>query len=183
MTKYIKKPTLYLDMDGVLADFNHAARTLLKATVAEERLAQNNGRWPHEKWRKIANDKHFYRNLPKTPIADRLVDMAMQFKQLGWDIKVLTAIPKGNDMPDVFHDKIDWINEYYPGLRVHFGPYSDDKHLHCHEGDILIDDRTSNCKEWRAARGIAIQVLDSRQESALQELSALFQETLTLGFV
>jgi len=183
MTQYLKKPTLYLDMDGVLADFNHAARAYLKATFAEEQLAQTNGRWPHEKWRKIASIKHFYRDLPKTAIADRLVDMAMQFKQLDWDIKVLTAIPKGNDMPEVFHDKIDWINQYYPGLRVHFGPYSEDKHRHCVEGDILVDDRTSNCQEWRTAGGQAVQVLAHRQESALQELSAIFQETLTISFI
>jgi hypothetical protein len=38
-----------------------------------------------------------------------------------------------------------------------FGPFSKDKYVHCHAGDVLIDDRTSNCEEWRAAGGIAIQ--------------------------
>jgi 5'(3')-deoxyribonucleotidase len=184
MPKYTKKPTIYLDMDGVLADFNSAARRYLSASREEERAAAANGRWPVEKWRLLARQQHFYRDLPKTAIADRLVEQALQFEAtLGWDIRILTAIPKGNDMPEVFQDKFEWINEYYPGLRVHFGPYSEDKQLHCQSGDILVDDRTSNCTEWRNAGGIAVQVRESTQEAALQELSALFQETLTLSLI
>ena len=71
---------------------------------------------------------------------------------------MLTAIPQKNDFPDAFQDKIDWMQEHYPGIRVHFGPYSQDKQHHCRPGDILVDDRTSNILEWRAAGGIGIQV-------------------------
>jgi 5'(3')-deoxyribonucleotidase len=184
MPKYTKKPTIYLDMDGVLADFNSAARRFLSASREEEQAAAQGGRWPQEKWRQLAQQQNFYRHLPKTPIADRLVALAQTFEaSLGWDLRILTAIPKDNDMPEVFQDKFDWVNEYYPGLRIHFGPYSDDKQHHCQPGDILVDDRTSNCTQWRASGGIAVQVFESRQESALQELSALFQETLTLSFI
>ena len=184
MPKYTKKPTIYLDMDGVLADFNSAARKFLSASREEEQAAASGGRWPQEKWRQLAQQKHFYRDLPKTLIADRLVELARQFEAtLGWEVRILTAIPKDNDMPEVFQDKFEWVNEFYPGLRVHFGPYSDDKHLHCQSGDILVDDRTSNCTQWRAAGGIAVQVRESTQEAALQELSALLQETIALQLI
>jgi hypothetical protein len=43
--------------------------------------------------------------------------------------------------------------ERFERIPVLFGPYSFDKYKHCTPGDILIDDRTSNCEEWRAAGG------------------------------
>ena len=53
-----------------------------------------------------------------------------------------------------------------------FGPYSHDKHVHCLPGDVLIDDRTSNCEDWRRAGGVAIQHRDS-VENTLKEIAAL----------
>ena len=46
----MKKPTIYLDMDGVLADFDTAARTLIRATREEQLVAQQTGRWPDHKY-------------------------------------------------------------------------------------------------------------------------------------
>ena len=181
------KPVLYLDMDGVLADFNTAARELLGATDAEENRAAQAGRWPDHKWRQIADQSNFYLNLPKMPLADELVELAMRFKHnLDYEVRVLTAIPSGNDMPDAFHDKIDWMNNYYGqfGIRVHFGPYSHDKAKHCQSSDdILVDDRTSNCEQWRAAGGVAVQVKNGEYRQALIELESIFHELMTLSLI
>jgi hypothetical protein len=55
-----------------------------------------------------------------------------------------------------------WVDNYIlrelsgkANIPVFFGPYAYDKHKHCEIGDILIDDRQSNCEEWEAAGGIA----------------------------
>ena len=69
----------------------------------------------------------------------------------------LTAVPRNNDVKWAFYDKMIWASNYFPDIPVMFGPYSHDKHVHCQPGDVLIDDRTSNCTEWRRAGGIAIQ--------------------------
>ncbi len=151
--------TLYIDMDGVVADFDTPARSIMQATFEENRLAEMTGRWPDHKWREILNHKNFFRILPKMPQADDLMYLAGRFEtELGWRLRMLTAIPKKNDFPEAFQDKIDWMMEHYPGVRVHFGPYSQDKQHHCRPGDILVDDRTSNITEWRAVGGIGIQV-------------------------
>ena len=50
-------------------------------------------------------------------------------------------------------DKVCWAQEHFPGIPVFLGPYSQDKWQHCRPGDILIDDRTSNCTEWENAGG------------------------------
>ncbi len=183
----LRKPTLYLDMDGVLADFNAAAEQYLGATAQEHQEAAQRGRWPDDQWRKLVEVPNFYRHLPKMPLADELVDLALKFQHnLDYDLRILTAIPKGNDMPDAFHDKIDWINQHYGqyNLRVHFGPYSHDKQHHCTSSDdILVDDRTSNCREWRNKGGVAIQVRDGEYRQALIELEVLFQELLIVSMI
>lgn len=182
-----KKFTLYLDMDGVLADFNTAARELINATKSEEERAAQVGRWPEHEWRKIVEQDNFYRILPKMPLADELVELAVRFRDnLDYDVKILTAIPQGNDMPECFHDKIDWINEHYGqhNFRVHFGPYSKDKQHHCrNKDDILVDDRTSNCNEWRAAGGTAVQVKPGEYRQALIELETLFHQLMTVTMI
>lgn len=169
------KQTIYIDMDGVVADFNIAAMQFLNKTQEDSQKAAQAGRWPKEDWKKLVEIPHFYRNLPKTPYADKIITLARRFRdQLNWDLYMLTAIPKDNDVPDCFQDKILWMQEYYPDIRVRFGPYSFDKAKHCNPGDILVDDRTDNCTQWRAAGGRTVQVKNEDFISALEDLKYLF---------
>jgi 5'(3')-deoxyribonucleotidase len=137
-------------MDGVVADFDeYAARTL--------GLPPSNGIYPDETWYKLASNQRIYRDLIKTPYADELVEYCRNLaNQRDWDLRFLTAVPKGNDMPWSFYDKVFWANRYYPDIPVFFGPFSKDKYVHCKTADILIDDRHSNIKEWIIAGGIGI---------------------------
>jgi len=165
-------------MDGVVADFDTVAQQIMKATREERRHAEVTGRWPDHKWREILQQQNFYRILPKMPRADELMALAKSFeKDLGYRLRMLTAIPRKNDFPEVFQDKMDWMAEFYPGVRVHFGPYSEDKQHHCRPGDILVDDRASNIKEWRAAGGIAVHVTED-YDLALKELQALYSQAV-----
>lgn len=142
--------TLFLDMDGVVADFDeYALRTL--------GIPPSNGVYPHDIWVKLAANPRLYRDLHKTSYADYLVSECQKFCKLNqYQLYFLTAVPKGNDVHWAFFDKVIWAQHYFSGIPVHFGPYSKDKHLHCNIGDILIDDRKSNIEEWINAGGIAI---------------------------
>jgi len=165
-------PTLYIDMDGVIANFDAKAREILKDCdfdTLEER-------WPADGWNRIRDYPHFYRSLPKMPQADQLMALAERFRdELGWELYMLTAIPRLNDVPDCFWDKTEWMREHYPNVAVRFGPYSDDKQYHCQPGDILVDDRTSNCGQWRSSGGHAVQVRAGEYDLALAELGDLFK--------
>jgi hypothetical protein len=59
---------------------------------------------------------------------------------------------------------------------MHFGPYSKDKQYHAQPGDILVDDRTSNCTEWNAVHGIAVKVNAGRYQEALDRLLNIFYD-------
>jgi 5'(3')-deoxyribonucleotidase len=92
----------------------------------------------------------------------------------------LTAMPKGNDVPWAFWDKMLWAQEYFPDIAVHFGPYSTDKWQHCNPGDILVDDRVDNCNSWEEAGGAAVLVTED-YEQALQQLQVLVESRIQLG--
>jgi len=159
--------TLYLDMDGVVADFDEYAEHIIGPVPGP------NGIYPDEQWAKIAADPRLYRNLKKTPYADRLVDECRDLAATKeYELVFLTAVPKGNDVKWAFYDKVLWVQNYFPNIPVHFGPFSKDKWQHCQPGDILIDDRPSNINEWRVAGGIAIH--HTNIDATLYELSKLF---------
>lgn len=143
--------TIYLDMDDVIADFKAYAVAVLRKQSTEEK-------WPDAEWTRLKDNPRLYRDLDKTPEADTIVNACREIcNQRQWQLKFLTAVPKGNDVHWAFYDKVHWVAKHYPDIPVMFGPYSKDKHVHCTPGDVLIDDRTSNCEEWRAAGGLAIQ--------------------------
>lgn len=161
-------------MDGVLADFNLQAQKVLSASDQDVSIAAQRGRWCPQQWEKLRSNPRFYLDLPKTEIADSLVAVALQLvRQRNYQLAVLTAIPKNNDMPWAFWDKFLWMQQRYPDIPLHFGPYSHDKASHCTPGDILVDDRRDNCQQWQARGGIAIRVLDSEPQKAVEELAKL----------
>lgn len=130
-------------MDGVLADFDGYVNKIIKPTT--------------DRWEAIIQHQRIYRDLEKTKEADDLVEFCNWFcSDTGYHLKILTAIPKNNDIKWVFYDKMIWMNTHFPKIPVMFGPYSKDKHLHCNPGDILIDDMKSNIEEWKLVDGIGI---------------------------
>jgi hypothetical protein len=87
-----------------------------------------------------------------------MVDMCKAYieKNPQYHLRFLTALPHDYSMPMAVSDKVMWANDHFPGVPVTIGPFSYDKWRHCkNAGDILIDDRHSNCKEWEDAGGVA----------------------------
>lgn len=167
--------TIYLDMDGVVADWNAGVYDILGYTKEDP-----NAHYPDEEWEKIKSNDRMYRDLPVMAGAQDLVKIARRFRdQLGWKLLFLTAIPKGNDVPWAFYDKMLWTQKHFPDIPVHFGPFAKDKQHHCKDGDILIDDRKSNIEEWRSRGGIAIEVHEGDLNNAIIKLRLLLDQKLS----
>ena len=138
-------------MDGVVADFD---------TFAEEILGRKIG-WgttqdlSNEEWVKLASVDRLYYQLPLMPDATKLVAYVKSLSTR-FNVGFLTAIPRRTTIPSARADKQAWVDKYFPGMRMDIGPFSHDKHKWCSPGDILVDDRPSNIREWNAAGGIAI---------------------------
>jgi len=139
-------------MDDVVADWHTAAQEFLRM-----RWHKENERIPQEDWDKIKMNSHFYRELPLKENAHDLVQFCRDSVSNGLadELRFLSALPRNNDMTWAVWDKVLWAQEHFEGIPVFLGPYSYDKWKHCKPGDILIDDRTSNCEEWIEAGGHA----------------------------
>ena len=140
---------IYLDMDDVVADWMPAARAIVN------RNWDYGERIPESDWSKVKAKMRFYRDLPIKPGAHDLVDYCRNAVDTGLadGLFFLTALPHDYSVPWASYDKVMWAQERFPNIPVFFGPFSHDKWRHCKPGDILIDDRTSNCEEWAREGG------------------------------
>jgi hypothetical protein len=144
---------IYLDMDDVVADWHSRAQEILKL-----RVVKDSDRIPQAEWDKLKENLRFYRDLPVMAGAHELVDMCKAYiaRNPQYTLRFLSALPHDYSMPFAVYDKVHWGDEHFPGIPVTIGPFSYDKWRHCkNAGDILIDDRVSNCEEWEARGGIA----------------------------
>jgi 5'(3')-deoxyribonucleotidase len=174
------KNTFYLDMDGVIADWDTGAELFLGIPFRSAALATGY-KLTKDEWNRLRNHGRIFRTLPIMAQADQLVALARQYRdQLGWDLLFLTAIPHGNDVPWAFSDKVMWAQEHFPDIPVHFGPYAVDKQAHCQAGDILVDDRQDNCERWRAAGGTAFKVSDRTLAPTLDHVKQDLSKRLSL---
>lgn len=138
---------IFLDMDGVLADFDAGARKALNT--------DNTYQWEFQHgskafWEVLDADPNFFGSLP-----------AMQDMRVLWDaVKhldpvVLTALPK-KGATEVDKQKRKWIaDKLGPHVRV-ITCQTYEKPLYCNPGDVLVDDRTVNRAEWEAAGGVLL---------------------------
>jgi hypothetical protein len=84
------EPRLFLDADGVLADFDEGARKLFGMDAA--RFEAKHGR--REFWRRLSNARNFYGSLPEMPDARVLFEAVEHLKPT-----ILTGLPIGIGRP------------------------------------------------------------------------------------
>ncbi|RVJ51449.1 hypothetical protein CN175_15875 [Sinorhizobium meliloti] len=139
--------TIYLDLDGVLADFDKRACEVLNGECHYRYDFIHGG---DALWARLNAVPDFFRSFDKMPDADVLWDAVRHL-----DPVILTALPKTN--PGVVDwQKREWVEENL-GQRVRVTTCeTHDKPLYCKPGDILIDDRSVNKARWEAAGGIFI---------------------------
>ena len=142
--------TIFLDMDGVVADWQARVGEILGHPLPEGQ------RWPDADWQRLIHHQRLYSELPLMRDARYLVRQCQDLaRKHGLELRFLTAVPRRNDFPWAFEDKVHWANYHFPDIPVWFGPFSDDKQVRSEPGNVLIDDRASNIDQWRARGGWA----------------------------
>jgi 5'(3')-deoxyribonucleotidase len=144
--------TIFLDMDGVVADFDTFVSNLLGRPIGWNDSKQD---LTDEEWEKLASVDRLYYQLPLMPDATKLVAYVKSLSTR-FNVGFLTAVPRRSTIPSARDDKQAWVNKYFPGMKMDIGPYSHHKQKWCAPGDILVDDRPSNIEQWNAVGGIAI---------------------------
>lgn len=134
---------LYLDCDGVLADFDRGATAILGLPPREFERRHGLGRF----WQKLAQAPDFYFGLPLLPDA---LDLFEAVRHL--DPIILTGLPRGNWAAD---QKVRWAAHYFPGTRI-ITTLARDKRNHAREGDVLVDDQLKHAHLWRDVGGVFV---------------------------
>lgn len=137
---------LYLDSDGLLADFDSLAHEILGGRRIDEVPKGT-------LWSAVERHGSFFESLPVMPGADRLVDFVTE-SGLFKSVAVLTAT--GYTPHDAAEQKRRWYAKHFPDLTVHVVPKSPDKAAFAHPRAILVDDRAKSIDPWVAAGGIGI---------------------------
>jgi 5'(3')-deoxyribonucleotidase len=139
--------TLFLDMDGVLADFEAGVLRVLGTHAYQYRTTHGDNAF----WRDLTcKAPHFYADLPIMPYAQELVGALLPYGPV-----VLTGAHFRSDPCKVAEaDKRQWLAQRFPALaQTMIACRSEDKWQHMRHGDVLVDDRLKYASLWLEAGG------------------------------
>jgi 5'(3')-deoxyribonucleotidase len=159
MPKEKNEPRLFLDADGVLADFDEGAKRLLRMPVRQFEAKHGRGAF----WKRLAQATNFYGTLPEMPDARLLFDAVKHLEPT-----ILTGLPLGKWAAP---QKVEWAAEHFPGVPI-ITCMARDKHKHMRPGDVLVDDRENHRKSYEEA-GVIFVHHKSADES-IRELAEIF---------
>lgn len=158
------KPIVYVDMDGVLADFF--------GKVAKEHDV--------EYWREIhrkdlgidqvAKEPGFFEMLPVLPNAGRLMKAVIH---LANKYSILSS-PLLSNVEQSSEEKSEWLRRHLPNHPPQAIIFDHEKYKFAKQPDgtpnILIDDWDTNIKLWEANGGIGILYKDEDYKEAIEKL-------------
>jgi hypothetical protein len=150
---------LFLDADGVLADFDEGARRLLGSTPRAFEGKHGRGAF----WKRLAKAKNFYGSLPEMPDARKLFDAVQHLRPT-----ILTGLPLGNWAAP---QKVEWAAAHFPGVPI-ITCMARDKHKHMQAGDVLVDDRENHRAAYEAAGVVFVHHRNAAD--SLSQLAKIF---------
>jgi 5'(3')-deoxyribonucleotidase len=154
-----RQPRLFLDADGVLADFDLSVRRLLGMRPKEYIAKHGRGAF----WKQLARAPNFYGDLPEMPDARVLFDAVKHLKPT-----ILTGLPQGSWAAP---QKVEWAAEHFPGVPI-ITCMAADKHQHMHRGDVLVDDREKHRGAYEEAGVVFVH--HKNAEDSLRQLAKIF---------
>lgn len=152
-----REPHVFLDCDGVLADFDTYAEAYFGMPPRQYEKQVGSSKF----WQQLEAKGDFYRNLPLMPDAHRLVDGVRHLKPT-----ILTGCPRGDWAQG---QKVAWAAEHFPGIPI-ITCRSADKRDYAKRGDVLIDDWAQHRHRWIEMGGVFITHHDA--DSSLAALWA-----------
>jgi len=167
------KPIVYIDMDGVLADFFGGVEKLYGVEHWKQLTSDKTKDLKQEVINKITGTD-FFATLPEFPNADQLISMVKKFT--GGTFSILTSPLRGDHEVSSKYKKL-WIEQHIenPEQTIITGrkeSYAKDKASGT--PNILIDDRPVNIERWQGAGGYGI-LYQANRDSLTKVQTALDQ--------
>jgi nicotinic acid mononucleotide adenylyltransferase len=168
-----EKPIVYVDMDGVLADFFGGVEKMYGVQHWKELSSDNKLDLKQEVINRITGTD-FFATLPEFPNADQLITIVKKFT--GGSFSILTSPLRGDHEVSTKYKKV-WISQHIekPEQTIITGrkeSYAKDKASGT--PNILIDDRPVNIERWQGAGGYGI-LYQANRDSLTKVQEALDQ--------
>ena len=147
-------PKLYVDMDGVLCDFNYGWKEFTGKSITNW-VTINDDDWGYLKkqW------PTFWMDLELMPYAEQLWDALSAYSP-----DLLTAVPDSWKSAGI--GKTSWARENLSGRPEVLAVSREDKRKYAKQKDgtpnVLIDDMEKNIREWNAAGGLGIRYISGK---------------------
>lgn len=169
---YKNKPHLYLDMDGVQADFfgDFARRYhdlgILKSHDQNKVITQFAHSSPEEVY-------DFFRNLPMLKGGVKIISW---LKKHNIPYTILSAPLRGPYADASIQAKKDWLDQHHPGTSSS-ALFTSNKYIHAKSHghpNVLVDDHGPYLADWEKAGGIIVHHDDNHVARTIDELERIY---------
>lgn len=158
---------LFIDCDGVLADFDTSAEQLFNQNSRDAEKALGTPAF----WRRIREQDSFYSRLPLLPDAMELYQAIAHLNPI-----ILTGCPAGGWAEP---QKMEWATRHFPGVRMITCLSREKCRFLGRPGDILVDDYLKYRHLWEQAGGIFVHHQTAKQTiELLADLGLPVRKTL-----
>lgn len=161
---------IYLDMDGVLTDFERRYTEKFGHFPKDSELRRKHF-W--ENWKQFVDDKEFV-NLSKHPGAEKLLHHVQKLNDDGIEVEILSSSGGGYSHDMVIEQKKKWLNNNHIHYKANIVPGGGHKAAYAKKWHILVDDTENVVERYRAAGGTAI--LHKDVDKTIDKLYDLYSE-------
>ena len=144
---------IYLDMDGVIADFDKRYKELYKIEPKDADTYKTFDKF----FTMFIADRQFAK-LDLMPDAMELINY---LRSLSIPTEILSSTSSEKRDAEIREQKIDWLNKHNIEFPVNLVPGKRFKRDFSNENSLLIDDTSQNIDQWRVEGGIGILHTDA----------------------
>ena len=159
--------TLYLDMDGVLCNFEKAYRSL--RTHAED----------GKRFQAAVMQFRIFETLEPMPDVQQLLDYV---KTLNVNVEILTSLGTFDEEQgeSTKLQKQKWLDDHGISYKVNFSRSKEEKSMYAHSRAILVDDSVGCIEPFNGKSGHGI--LHTSVEESIKRIGTIVYDLTTLRF-
>lgn len=136
---------IYLDMDGVLADFEGHFKEISGGLTAKQYIKSKGQNGTHAMWMLIDKDKDFFAKLKPFSHAKELVRLCRKIAPT-----IILSSPPVTNRERAIENKREWLDNYIGHIPAIF---SNNKKEYANKSALLIDDFKENTESFQENGG------------------------------